>query len=326
MATDTASTTTVIDASKNHESDSKPVESSSSIGVARRATATKPFDATTVKGSPDGLFRSCMKAIRAAHFQSNRLRAMIVVTGLFTDKFMYREVIAIFYIVTKELEEKLIAMSKTNNDNETKAICQSLLGLGYRFTEQYEKDLAFLYESNDDTNINTTNNNWKDQVEAVVNQTPAARFYRDKIRSMTQGAELAGAAFVLWGALIIGGGAVAMPRVKARYGELATHIYQAVTGPGREQRKRAFIQTWDALPSLSSEKDDCAHTSGRKSSDTLQIFVDIERSAQECMQCNNNVLSSIVRNPWWIPSLATSLSSAIVVLAVTTALRSYYMS
>lgn len=238
------------------------------------------FDQVTTKGLNGGLFRACMQAIRSAHFQSNRFRAVLVVAGLFSDKAIYREVLSIFYTVTRELET---ALEKEKGDE----ICQKLLSLGYHFTPQYENDLACLYGSL----------NWKEQVDAVVSRNQAAVEYRDKIKNMKTGAELAGAAFVLWGALIIGGGAAVAPKVK-KYG--AVNLFQDVTGPGREDRKRNFIQTWDSLADKSSEN-----------------FNEIVKSSKACMQCNNNVLSSLARNPWWFPyavSVVVGIASVAVVM------------
>jgi len=229
----------------------------------------KAFDKVATQGQERGLFSACMKAIRSAHFRSNRFRAVLVMTGLFTDKTIYREVLSIFYVATRELEK---ALKKQDEDDDV--ICQKLLSLGYHFAPQYEKDLEYLFGSSD----------WREQVDSIVKQNEAAADYCDKIMNMKSGA-LAGATFVLWGPLIIGGGAAASPRVKSRFGEGAVHLFKDVTGPGREKRKMDFIEIWDSLVTdKSSEK-----------------FEEIVRHSQECMQCNNNVLSSLARNPWWFP-------------------------
>lgn len=245
----------------------------------------KLFDKITTKGQEGGLFQACMKAIRTAHFRSNRTRAVLVIAGLLTDKKIYRDVLSIFYAVTKEVEIKMQAFAA---DNDT--ISKKLLALKYHFTPLYEKDLACLYDNSSD---------WKDEVEAVVNRSVAAVAYRDKIRGMTSGVELAGATFCLWGALIIGGGAVAMPRIRSAFGPDAVHLFQDVTGPGREQRRRNFIQTWDSLVA-----------------DEGPAFHMIVQSSQECMQGNNNVLSTLPRNPWWLPLVGSVVVGALSVVVV----------
>lgn len=209
-----------------------------------------------------------MQAIRSAHVESNRVRMVLTVIGLFTDKIIYTEVMTIFYTLTKELESKLEEKKKDDD-----AICRTILTLGYNFTPGYEKDLTFLYGSSD----------WKEQAKDIFAKSPAAVSYLRWIQRAKSSAQLAGAAFVLWGALVIGGGAVARPRVAAAFGEEATHVFRDVTGPGREQRKRDFVEAWDAL----AVKDS-------------QHFIETVQASQQCMQANNDVLGSVVRDPWWL--------------------------
>lgn len=248
----------------------------------------RAFDAVAAQGAEGGLFRACLAAIRGAHFQSNRTRALLVVAGLFTDRNVYREVIALFYAVTKELEAELDGRTATTKNDPVR---RTLRELGYRFTEPYEQDLAFLYDGRGD---------WREQVEALALQTPAAVAYRAKIRAAgtagTDSAVLAGAAFCLWGALVVGGGAVAMPRVQARYGAEATHLFRDVTGPGREGRRGDFVRAWDDLAAAGENP---------------ALFDAIVQSSRECMQCNNDLLSSLARNPWWLP-VALSVAVAVV--------------
>ena len=262
--------------------------SSTTSSVAAALTDPVAFDNTTAKGQPDHLFRACMKAIRSAHFFSNRIRAGLIVTGLLTDPTIYREVLSVFYVLTSEVEQKLgdpqFGASKVEQE-----IIQKLVSLGYSFTEAYEKDLSYLYD-HDPT--------WKQQVNGVVDRTSAARDYVRKIQSMTKATEIAGAVFVLWGPLVIGDGAAILPRVKSLCGVDATHIYTSATGPGREEGTHQFVTTWD---SLATEQTTC--------------FAEIVTASQECMQCNNNVLSSLQRNPWWFKYLL--IVNAAIVLYIT---------
>jgi heme oxygenase len=266
--------------------------STSTTATKPTVLATEPFDSVSSKGRENGLFRACMKEIRSAHFRSNRMRAVIVLAGLFTDVRIYRDVISLFYAITKEMEDKLVELqAKDANDS----ICATLLALGYRFTEHYEKDLAYLYSKEKNALAD-----WKSEVQVLLRQTPAASAYRERIRAMTSAAQVAGAVFCLWGGLVIGGGAVAMPRVKANYGIEATNLYSSVTGPGREERKRAFIQAWDDLTEPSADD-----------------FATIVQSSRECMQCNNDVFSSLIRNPWWLsPLVRTSVVVAVAAVSV----------
>ena len=226
------------------------------------------FDKLTAKGDPDGLFQACMSAIRSAHFRSGRIRAVLVVAGLLIDKNIYRDVISIFYILTRELEAKAKKM-----DGQT---CRRILALGYRFADGYEMDLAALYGTKD----------WKERALDVLQCNQAACGYFTEISAMTQEAELAGALFVLWGGLIVGGGAIAMPQIKARFGgDAVVNLFRDVTGPGREVRKRDFVECWDGLATRTKD---------------AALFDQIVKHSKECMQRNNDVLSSIQRKPWWL--------------------------
>lgn len=230
------------------------------------------FDKTTSKGRENGLFQACMKSIRGAHVTSNRLRAGLVLAGLFTDKSIYREVLSMFYVVTKELEEKLDTLKVSDE------ICQKIASLDYNFSKGYEKDMAVLY-----------GDDWETIIEDLIQKNKVARYYREMVRNMDSGTQLAGAAFVLWGALIIGGGAVAMPRVKNLCGKDAINVFKDVTGPGREERRNNFVALWDSLASPGSSE-----------------FEEIITFSQECMRCNNNIFTSLQRSPWWLNYFITA--------------------
>ena len=160
-----------------------------------RQRQEEAFDKTTAKGKESGLFRACMKAIRSSHGTANRLRLGIVVAGLFTDVSVYSEVIALFYLATQAMEERCEQLLKEKDD----PIARSLLSLGYHFTPAYQVDLKLLYESK------LGFPSWKHQVqEVMLHRNDSVRSYVQHIHNMQSGAELAGAAFCLWGALWLG--------------------------------------------------------------------------------------------------------------------------
>ena len=256
--------------------------SSAGVSPTEEREQAVAFDKTTEKGVDGGLFQACMKSIRSTHITANRLRTGLVVAGLFTDQTIYREVIVLFYAATRALESNLL---KCKGEDE---ICDKLLSLGYRFAPQYEKDLQFLYPKDA----------WQQEVDKVLETaSPGAKSYLETIRSMKSGEKLAGAAFCLWGALIIGGGAAAMPRVEALCGKEATNLFQDVTGPGRNDRKAKFVAVWDDLV---KKKED-------------PRFQKIVVCSQECMQGNNHLIASVKRNPWWLKYI---VSTAVAVGAV----------
>lgn len=240
------------------------------------------FDATTSKGCEGGLFQICMKTIRSDHQSSNRLRGALVLAGLFTDKVIYRDIISLFYIVIKELEVKLKSIK---ND----PVAEKLKSLGYEFTSGFEKDMPVLWNGN----------NWKDQVDSLANDNAVTLEYVQKIRSMNSASEIAGALFVLWGGLVIGGGAVASKRARALYGPQATHVFAAVTGAGRAQRRRQFVETWDSLATKSESN----------------VFQAVVRSTADCMALNNEIFVSLQIRPWWWKyAVSTCVALAAVIL------------
>lgn len=293
-STATIETTTVVDSA---ESEGKSEAQEAAI-----------FDKTTEKGEEEGLFRACMKSIRNAHKSANRLRSVLVVSGLFTDVKVYREVIVLFYAATNAMETRMLALK----DEEGDEICDKLLSLGYRFAPQYEKDIKTLYNLDDDGN--NTNADLKLTVEKVLlKSTDGAKAYIETIENMSSGTELAGAAFCLWGALIIGGGAMAMPRVQSLCGKDACHLFRDVTGPGRSERKTKFIQMFDSLTKdekNNDEKKDTNNDDGKSFK-----FDRIVTTCQECMKGNNELMTSVKINPWWLKYIVSTAVATVSVVA-----------
>jgi len=234
--------------------------------------------------------------------------------GLFTDKHVYREILTCFYVITREMEWKLDELSKKKND----VVCRKILSLGYRFTPQYEKDMEVLWSIDDHGADADGTKGWKERVEAFASSNAVVGEYRDHIRRMDSGEEVAGATFVLWGALIIGGGAVAYPRAKKLVDEKACNVFSQVIGPGREDRKRQFASVWETLATPNTKGVDVDGGSGNDGKQFDQIVL----SCRTCMQYNNDIFSSLQRNPWWTKYLISSAIGAISV-AVGFALAAY---
>ena len=88
---------------------------------------------------------------------------------------------------------------------------------------------------------------------------------------------------ILWGPLVIGGGAAVYPKVKNAFGIECTHVLRPITGPGREQRRNDFITTLDEIAERGDEKFD-------KIVEYAGIF----------MRHNNNIMIAVKKNPFWM--------------------------
>lgn len=214
-------------------------------------------------------------------------------TGLFTDQKMYRHVLAMFYLATKEMELKIDQLLRNENCKKSdKEICEKIQTLGYRFAKDYERDLKHLFGDNE----------WENEMDRILASNRAVADYVSSISQMTTSEEVCGAVFCLWGALIIGGGAMAMPKVKRLVGDNGVHVFQQVVGPGREERKRRFISTWDSLASKNN---------GDESEKSYQA---IRVSCEQCMQRNHKMLTSVTLWPWWLMYLVVPIGVGLLSL------------
>ena len=124
--------------------DIEPTEVSSADKIDRA------YDATTLKGRPGGLFRSCMDKIRSKHNRARDIRTGLILLGLYTDPIMYRGWLCAFYATNYVLEQKMKSpefIAGLKDDPKEQKIMDGLLKLGetYYFSELYEKDLMYLY-------------------------------------------------------------------------------------------------------------------------------------------------------------------------------------
>jgi len=214
------------------------------------------------QGKPDGLFRACMDAIEQQHTIGQQLRGLALGAGLMTDSRCYAELLAQFYLCTREMECRL-------RDEACGDLVRQVAALAYHFTPDYEADLRHLIGED-----------WRARVEFMAN-VPTQQ-YMKRIQNANE-PELVAAAFILWGPLVIGGGAALKPRVRKAFGAEATHVFEQVTGVGREKRKKAFISVYDGLCSQGDEalRDEVAIIAG------------------ELMQGNNDLMLACQQTPWW---------------------------
>ena len=222
------------------------------------------------KGVPDGLFDKCMIQIRTAHSIGQSLRTLFVLSGVFSDKMLYSELLTQFYVVTEALERLL-------EKHEPQLL--SSLREQYKggFAKLYQSDLQYLLEN---TNpplcvADLTSSSAKKYIETIQSDISIENGqYRKE-------ALIAGV-FILWGPLIIGGGAAMYPRVKSSYGLDATNVFTHIIGSGRSKRVQDFIDIYDAL-----------------GTDKTLDFDKIVELSGKYMQCNNEMMVAVKRNPKW---------------------------
>ena len=244
-------------------------------------------------GREQGLFRSCMDTIRTSHKIGQTLRTAALTAGLLTDANCYAELLGQFYVVTSALEQRMqeLMLSPKDEKNSSptrrnKLLVAKVKTLGYSFAHAYARDLHALLGSN-----------WLDIIHSWTSE-PASR-YIQRLRYATD-AECVAAAFILYGPLVIGGGAMLKPRVERAFGSDATNVYTDVTDSargGRSQRRREFIDFYDTL------LDD--HTDGDSRDDAT--FATIVQASGEFMELNNQMMVAVKQTPWWKKYLTASM-------------------
>jgi hypothetical protein len=239
------------------------------------------------RGKEGGLFRACMDKIRKSHHYGQLLRQAFIVMGLFTDKMCYAELLAQFYLTTKALE-KIV--------HERELPCLREVSSYYRFTELYEEDLKHLL-----------GDQWKRRVHDELASEAAREYVAMIAKECGNGDEAAIVAgiIILWGPLIIGGGAALYPKVKHAYSYKATHVLRPIIGPGREKRRNAFIACVDAVASRDGDEVEAAR------------FGRIVECSGRFMEYNNKMMVAVKRRPSWLNyALAGAAISVIAAMLV----------
>ena len=238
-------------------------------------------------GRENGLFRACMDEIKSSHSRGQNLRNAMLAAGLLTDAKCYAELLGQFYLATRALESRL--------QSQSSGLAATLYKkLQYQFTAGYEADLAHLLGASE----------WAVETEEMA--TPPARAYVKRIQAADD-ETLCAAIMILWGPMAIGGGALIMPRVKAQFGQGATHVFRSVVGDaggGRAARRTAFIEAFDTL------------------TDDKQQQARITRAAGALMTLNNEMMLAVQRSPWWSKYVKVG-AAAVVLLAARWAWKSF---
>lgn len=208
------------------------------------------------------LSKRMMKAIHSSHEWGNKVR-MLKLPLILTDTKLYAGAIANFYHLTKTLEQRLVEEQFKDND-----MIQSILALDLHDTaSRYECDLKQLYGSDD----------WKEATDAV--KTSATEKYCEIINKATA-VQLVSAAFILYGALVIGGGKSTQRKVRKVFPSCDHVLFDVSTNMARIRRE--FRACFNGL--------------GEKYPELQDEFV---AEAKKFMDLNNTVVLSIRCLPFW---------------------------
>lgn len=250
------------------------------------------------QGRPNGLFQGCMDAIKTGHRVGQTLRTAMLTAGLLTDRRCYAELLAQFYVCTVALEDRLAGLKGTGSAAKLAA---SIPGVGFK--AGYEADLRHLLG---DRAIGTElEENWRTKVASLTTGTAARYISRIEI---ADDEELIAAVFILWGPLMIGGGAAIRPRVQKAFGEGATNVFDSVIGPGRSELRRAFINAFDSVLDVGN-----ASATGFDSVYTAR-YTRILAATAEFMTLNNELMLSVKQSPWWSRYISAGCAFAVAVI------------
>ena len=236
----------------------------------------QPSDGASGKGG--SLFGKMMRSIGAAHTLGNRVR-MVKLPLIFTDQRLYAGAIANFYWLTLALEKQLMSV-------QDDPLVSRVLELGLTGTAKgYEKDLAELLGPD----------GW--EAAAVAARTPSTEAYIVILENSSP-VQLVSAAFILYGALVIGGGKMTQAKVQKVFPK-CTHVLFDVAEDIQEARsdfRKCFNEMGEEYPEHADE---------------------LVAEAKKFMDLNNTVVFSIRCLPywWWQAVAVTTVTAVGVVLA-----------
>eukprot|EP01084_Bolivina_argentea_P121191 214784_1 len=231
------------------------------------------------------LFPKMMKSIKSAHSFGNTIR-MLKFPLILTDTKLYAGAIANFYYLTKTLERRLNSIELKEDE-----MIQEILKLNLHNTSKgYESDLKQLFGKSD----------WKYCSEKCI--TNATNKYCNIIQNATV-IQLVSVSFILYGALVIGGGKATQKKVKKIFSS-CDHVLFDVSDDIRQMRK-TFKK--------------CYNNIGKK---YCESQTEIILQSKRFMEMNNSVIFSIRCLPyWWKKAL---IAIIVIVLSVWIAIKIYH--
>lgn len=214
------------------------------------ATQQEDVPVGHVGGKP--LYGAMMKSIHRSHSIGNTIR-MFKLPLIFTEPELYAGAITQFYLLTSTLEELLA----THADHPMVA---RVRGLGLSVTAGYASDLKELYGED-----------WQTRVAKA--ETAATAAYIAVLKESSP-VELVAAAFILYGALVVGGGKMTQQKVRKVFPDCTHALFDVA--PDMKVARADFKATFTAL-----------------GKDFPEHFEALERDSARFMSMNNQVVLSI---------------------------------
>lgn len=227
----------------------------------------------------DNLYKSMMAAIRSKHARGNAIRYFKLPLILLDSK-LYGGAIGQFYLLTSTLEsvigEKAMATSETKSD----MICFLQDGLDLKSVAHgYQRDLEQLFGSD-----------WRQIVDTM--KTSATANYVNEIEKASD-LELCSIAFILYGALVVGGGKATQKKARKVIKNCDHALFDI--SENMVQTRKNFKETFYQL--------------GKK---YPEHFDDIVTNAERFMSRNNDVVLSIqCVSSWWYGALTIGMTLVI---------------
>jgi len=220
----------------------------------------------------DALYTKMMRAINPGHTWGNRMR-MLKLPLILTDAKLYGFAIAQFYELTQTLEH---ALDQFKED----PLVQHVLRLGLHVTPGYEADLQQLLGQD-----------WRKQSKLA--RTGSTMAYCEQLQRAGS-IELVAASFILYGALVIGGGKATQKKVKKIFPSCSHSLFDVADDMSKI--RRAFKE--------------CFNTIGEE---YPEYAGDLAKQAARFMALNNTVVLSARCLPFWWPQAAVVCLSAVAV-------------
>ncbi len=224
------------------------------------------------EGGAGSLYGAMMRGIRSGHTRGNTIR-MLKLPLVLTEEALYAGAIAQFYLLTEQVEKALARHAGGD-------LAERVRGLGLRVTPGYEADLAELMGPD-----------WRAGAERAC--TRATREYCAALEAADE-VETVAASFILYGALVVGGGKSTQAKVRKIFPRCSHALFDV--GEDMKALRASFKACFDGI--------------GHAFPELKERLV---REATRFMALNNTVVISI--NCWGTYAAAASLAAAALALA-----------